>query len=870
MFHTAFTRRVPTGNLSQRSVACFCSVLIRRCPIRRGAVFTRRCPTRCLASKEYRWLIPGIKCGSCANTVERVTAGVQKFDRIDVNPVLKQLTVVADDQSFNEAKVVEALAKAGYPPQPLQKVKVFRLTSQQIKCSACVSKIEKALLKDVHVDTVSVNPLSKEIRISAFFNGVDEKRLLFEIQKSLRNVGFETSVVEEEKIQEGEIDSAWKKQKELSEIALTAVLTAPLLVCADLDPMLQAVLGTSAVFVGGRENFQNAFRAGIKFNANMDTLIAVGVGTSVIHGLFSLLMGQQEMLYFEPAALITSIVRFGRHVEARGIDETRKLVSTMLSKMKPPLQARVIFDRNLNDFMEVPVTKLVAGDVVLVKTGEEFPCDGVLRKGTAWVDESMITGEPLPVAKYSSESGSSVHAASRVIAGTVLVEASESVFVEATEVGDKTFVSSLKRKLEQLSNSRTSLQRIVDQIAGYVVPAVLMTSFSCFLVWNWIFQDFEVAKQSALAVLVGSCPCALGLATPTAILVGISVASKNGIAFQTAQSLERAGSVKILVFDKTGTLTFGKPKLTQVSNVSGRGEVSEVFIALAKQSSHVLDYALVTSFADKTTSSTDIHLENVVQVPGYGIKCSFTVESDKSTHTAALGSMKFMRQEGCDFDESLLNDDTKDGSAVSFGAVDSQVVVGYRFEDTLRTESKDMIHMFKNDLGVDCYIASGDNSQSVRKVASLLDIPSGQAIGDLLPEDKARIIQDIRTTHTAKDSNLMIGFVGDGVNDLLSLRSADVGFGFGSNNASSAAAVEASDVAILGQDLKKVHQAYLISRAVRTTIFQNLAAAFAYNAVTIPLAISGSLPPSIAASMMALSSISVVGNALRLKWTLKF
>jgi Cu+-exporting ATPase len=708
-------------------------------------------------------------------------------------------------------------------------------------CAACAARIEKTLNKLPGV-AASVNFATETARV-----GFDPSQATTEaLLAAVARAGY-GATVRRDPAQDRARDDA-RKATELRvlsrEFVIAAVLTAPLL--AQMVPMIlggahdviprwvQLVLATPVQLWIGRRFYVGAWHALRGGGANMDVLVALGTTMAYAWSVaVTVLNLHDQHVYFEAAAAVITLVLLGKLLEVRAKAGASAAMQGML-KLAPRV-AHVIRD---GATVELPVADIVVGDRFVVRAGESVPVDGVVRDGASSVDESMLTGEALPVAK---------HDADVVYAGTVNQDGL--LTCEATKVGKDTLLAGIVRLVAEAQGSKAPIQRLADQVSGVFVPIVVVIAVVTFAATWWIAGGVAQALVHAVAVLVIACPCALGLATPTAIMVGTGRGAQAGILIRNASALEHAGRLTALIVDKTGTLTEGRPEVTDVVAFgdASRTDVLQAAASLEQGSTHPLALAIVA--AAKRESVAPQAIRDFVSTPGRGVAARIGSDAEATS----LGALGFVAQYG--FDPPTADVLTLEAQGKSIvGIVRGRRTLGViALADAIRPTSRDAVRRLR-EIGVEVTMLTGDNAASAQAVATAVGIARFES--GVLPADKAEAVRELVA------SGRVTGMVGDGVNDAPALAAADVSFAIG---AGADIAVEAADVTLIRNDLGAVVDAILLSRATLRKIRQNLFFAFAYNVLGIPLAAVGMLNPVIAGAAMALSSVSVVTNALLLR-----
>jgi len=711
------------------------------------------------------------------------------------------------------------------------KANVIKLPIEGMTCASCVRRVENALKAVPGVASAEVNLATETAAVSvpAGFNAES-------LVEAVRGAGYEARLqaIPQEEKQRKEDRSWWP-------VAAAAILTIPLVIPmvggvfgADwmLPGWLQFVLATPVQFVLGARFYKAGWKAVLARSGNMDLLVALG--TSAAYGLsVYLLFKHQHHLYFEASAAVITLVLLGKWLEARAKRQTTEAIRA-LQALRPET-ARV---RTPQGDVDVAIETVKTGDVVVVRPGERIPVDGRILEGATHADESMLTGESLPVAKNEGD---------RVTGGSVNAEGLIVIGVDA--VGTQTVLARIIEMVESAQAKKAPIQRLVDQVSAVFVPVVLVLALITVLVWGLVIGNWEAGILNAVAVLVIACPCALGLATPTAIMAGTGIAARHGILIKDAEALETAHAITAVAFDKTGTLTAGKPVLTKfsTSSTSSKEEALRQAAALQAGSEHPLAKALAAA-----VPGSSLKARNVQAVAGRG------VEGIVEGRRLAIGSGRWMQELGVDT-QPLAAEAARlqgDGNTVSWFAdlTDKpQLLAVMGFGDEPRPEAAQAIRELKAR-NVRTILLTGDNRQAGESVARKLGLDEVRA--EVLPGEKAKVIEAL---HQAGGR---IAMVGDGVNDAPALAAADLGIAMGSGTD---VAMHAAGVTLMRSDPRLVGAAIDISRRTYAKIRQNLFWAFVYNVVGIPLAAFGFLSPVVAGAAMALSSVSVVTNALLLK-----
>ncbi len=716
-------------------------------------------------------------------------------------------------------------------------------------CASCVRVLEKAIGKVDGVKEVSVNLATEKAAVS-FSKKVEDQ----EIKNAVQKVGYGLEEVNEdaEKVE---------KQKQLSDLRnkLTLSLVLGFLIFYGSFPglmkfspvllqnfLVQLLLSLPVQFWAGLSFYKAAIPAFKNRTANMDTLVAVGTSVAFSYSVFVTLfpqipksIGIEPMPYFDVSTIIIGLILLGRYFEARAKSNTSEAIKKLMGLS--PKTARVI--RN-GEELDLPISEVIVGDEIRVRPGEKIPVDGTILEGESSIDEAMITGESIPVDKLKGD----------VVIGATMNK-SGSFTYKATKVGSETMLSQIIKLVQEAQGSKAPIQRIADLISSYFVPVVIMLSVLTFVIWYDFgpVPSFLFALLNMVAVLIIACPCAMGLATPTAIMVGTGKGAENGILIKDAQSLELAHKINAIVFDKTGTLTNGKPEVTDILG-EDKNKILMLAASLEKGSEHSLATAIIQK-AEKDKVKL-IKVEKFQSVVGHGIQGVIAGEK------VVLGNKRFMKKENIDISslEKDIDQLEESGKTVMILAVDGKEVGAISVADTLKDSAKEGVSLLKK-IGIEVFMITGDNEKTANAIAKSIGIQN--VLAEVLPSQKEEEVRKIQA------KGKIVAMVGDGINDAPALAAADIGIAMGTGTD---VAIEAADITLLNKDLKSVSQSINLSKKTMRTIRLNLFWAFGYNIVLIPVAMGLLYPffhlflnPIFASLAMALSSISVVTNSLTLK-----
>jgi P-type Cu+ transporter len=710
-------------------------------------------------------------------------------------------------------------------------------------CAACAARIETTLNRLPGV-AAAVNFATESARVDYDGTRTGVEALVAAVTRAGYGARVRRDEAAERALDASRRDATWRALRR--ELALAAALTAPFLVQMAamfvnagnahdelLPRWLQLLLATPVQFVVGRRFYVGAWNALRGGGANMDVLIVLGTSIAWLWSAVVTVLGLDQHVYFEASAAIVTLVLLGKALEARARARTSAAIEALLR-----LQPTVAHLERDGRELDVPLERVVVGDRFVVRAGEAIPVDGVVTEGASSVDESMLTGESRAVAKAAGAS---------VFAGTVNLDGF--LRAEATGVGSATLLAGIVRLVGEAQGSKAPIQRLADRVSGIFVPVVVAVAVLTFVATAWIGGDAIAGVVNAVAVLVIACPCALGLATPTAIIVGTGRGAQLGVLIRNAVALENAGRLTTLVVDKTGTITEGAPAVTNVhatGNVSAR-DVLAVAAALEQHALHPLAQAIVARAAQDGIALPAVAA--FTALPGQGALGSI----GDVRRPALVGSLAFLESRGVAIDAGRAGALLASGESVVGVAQDGALIGIVTLADRVRPTSAAAVARL-TDAGIDVVMLSGDSAATVDSIARETGIAKHE--GGMSPRAKAERIRALQA------QGHVVGMVGDGVNDAPALAAADVSFAIG---AGSAVAIEAADITVIRSDPGAVADAILLSRATRRKIRQNLFFAFAYNVLGIPLAALGFLNPVIAGAAMAMSSVSVVGNALLLR-----
>ncbi|HEY4600495.1 MAG TPA: heavy metal translocating P-type ATPase [Cerasibacillus sp.] len=780
--------------------------------------------------------VSGMTCAACSSRVEKVLNKMTGVEA-EVNLTTEKANIHYDPESVSVDDITAKIEHLGYGVQ----VEKAEFDVYGMTCAACSSRIEKVLNKQQGVQKASVN-LANETAVVEYYPGVIERESVID---TIHRLGYEAS----ERVAEGAKQS--HQEKEITamkrKLLVSTLLSIPLLLTMLdhllgitipnllLNPWFQFALATPIQFIIGFQFYNGAYRSLRSGSANMDVLVALGTSAAYFYSLYEAIktIGNPTYtphLYFETSAILITLILLGKYLEKNAKSRTTDAISKLLHLQAK--EARVLRD---GEEVMVHIDKVKEGDYLLVKPGEKIPVDGIVVKGRTSVDESMLTGESIPVEKDLE---------STVIGATL--NKSGAIEMKATKVGKDTALASIVKAVEDAQGSKAPIQRMADVISGYFVPIVVLIAIITFTVWITLVTpgDVEPALVSAIAVLVIACPCALGLATPTSIMVGTGKGAENGILFKGGEHLERTHKINTIILDKTGTLTKGKPEVT---DYTGDKDVLQLVASAERSSEHPLAEAIVAYATEELIDLLEV--EEFSAIPGHGI------EAKVSNQHVHVGTRRLMTKIGIDVShlEADIQALESAGKTTMLIAINREYHGMIAVADTLKETAREAVEQLKAD-GINVLMLTGDNKRTAEAIAKQAGID--HVMAEVLPEEKAEKVKEIQ------QQGKVVAMVGDGINDAPALATADIGIAIGTGTE---VAIEAADVTILGGELLLIPKAIHLSHATIRNIKQNLFWALAYNSAGIPIAAFGLLAPWIAGAAMAFSSVSVVTNSLRLK-----
>lgn len=796
--------------------------------------------------KEAVLPITGMTCASCAVRIEKGLKKVEGVEEANVNFALERTSIKYNPSVVRIEDFKKKINDLGYEVVE-EKVDLAIIG---MTCAACATRIEKGLNKIEGVTNATVNLALESATVAYNPSQTETKEMIEKIEK----LGYQASEKGEQKE-----DVADLKAKEIEtqqgKFFFSLILSIPLLWAMVshfsftsfiylpdmfMNPWVQLALATPVQFIVGKQFYVGAYKALRNKSANMDVLVALGTSAAYFYSLYLSIVSigsEAHMieLYYETSAVLITLIILGKLFEVRAKGRSSEAIKKLMG-----LQAKTatVFRNGVEQ--EVVLEDVVVGDILYVKPGEKVPVDGEIIEGRSALDESMLTGESVPVDKTVGDS---------VIGATL--NKNGFLKVKATKVGRDTALSQIIKVVEEAQGSKAPIQRLADQISGIFVPIVVAIAFLTFFVWFiWITPgDFAEALEKLIAVLVIACPCALGLATPTSIMAGSGRAAEIGVLFKGGEHLEMTHRLTTILLDKTGTVTNGAPILTDVLVEKHVNE--EEFLQLVgtaeKQSEHPLAEAIVTGIKEKNIELSDV--EEFEAIPGYGIKAKV------NNQTILAGTRKLMKKYNINIKQALptMENLEESGKTAMLIAINNQYAGLVAVADTIKPTSKEAVKRLK-EMGLEVVMITGDNERTAKAIATEAGIDS--VVAEVLPEGKAEEVKKLQ-----KEGRI-VAMVGDGINDAPALAIADIGMAIGTGTD---VAMEAADITLIRGDLNSIADAIFMSKKTIRNIKQNLFWAFAYNSLGIPIAALGFLAPWLAGAAMAFSSVSVVLNALRLQ-----
>ncbi|KOF11304.1 ATPase P [Planococcus glaciei] len=794
--------------------------------------------------KEANFQITGMTCAACATRIEKGISKMEGVEQANVNLALEKSSIQYDPSKLNEGDFEKKIEALGYGV--VKQKAEFDITG--MTCAACATRIEKGLNKLQGVGTANVNLALEKATIEFNPSEVTAADIIAKVEK----LGYGAHQQQEEQEHVDYREKAIQDQKRkfifsailslpllwtmLGHFSLTSFLYVPEIL---MNPWFQMLLATPVQFIIGKQFYVGAYKALRNGSANMDVLVVMGTSAAYFYSVYQAIVHagspHAAHLYFETSAVLITLIILGKLFEAKAKGRSSEAIKKLMG-----LQAKTATVIRNGIEQELPLEEVVIGDAILVKPGEKIPVDGEVVEGATAVDESMLTGESLPVDK----------AAGDPLYGST-INSNGFIRMKATKVGRDTALAQIIKVVEDAQGTKAPIQRMADRISGIFVPIVVGIAVLTFLVWYLLVDpgNFTPALEVLIAVLVIACPCALGLATPTSIMAGSGRAAEMGVLFKGGEHLEQTQSIDTVVVDKTGTVTHGKPELTDVLLSEGQDEARFLSLigAAEKQSEHPLAQAIVQGIQAKGIELGDVQYFEAV--PGYGIQATVSGQG------VLVGTRKLMQQYGIDtsFVLSEMERLESDGKTAMLAAVNGEYAGLVAVADTIKDTSRAAIARLQK-MGIHVIMMTGDNERTAQAIGKEVGVDA--VIAEVLPKGKAEQVKKLQL------EGKKVAMVGDGINDAPALATADIGMAIGTGTD---VAMEAADITLIRGDLNSIAEAILMSRKTMRNIKQNLFWAFAYNTVGIPIAAIGLLAPWVAGAAMAFSSVSVVLNSLRLQ-----
>ena len=796
--------------------------------------------------QEIRIPLMGVDSEHCALIVDKGIGKLKSVDnhRVELN---NKLAIITANNQETIPEIVKTIRDLGYGVTTVKNT----FPVLQMTCASCAVNVESMLRSQTGVVEASVNYANASVTVEYIPNLIQAE----DLKKAVQSIGYDLLIADHTsnedtvaEIQQAHFDTLKRKTYWALGLSVPIVVIGMFFMDIPFANEMMWALSTPVLFWLGRDFYVNAWKQAKHHTANMDTLVALSTGVAYIFSVFNTLFphfwqakGLHAHVYFEAATVIIGFILLGKLLEEKAKGNTSSAIKKLMGLQ--PKTVTIVHEGGHQ--MQISIEKVEIGNTVLVKPGEKIAVDGNIVFGSSYVDESMLSGEPLPVLK-------NVH--DKVFAGTINQKGSFQF--KADKVGSETMLAQIIKMVQDAQGSKAPVQKMVDKIAGIFVPIVIGIAIIAFVVWN-IFGGENAFTQGLLAlvtVLIIACPCALGLATPTAIMVGVGKGAENGILIKDAESLEMANKVNVVILDKTGTITEGKPVVTQEFWTEESPFFKQVLFSMEKQSEHPLAEAVVAHLNNQDT----LILSHFESMTGKGVKADF----DGVTYY--IGNKKLMQDQAISIAHPITeraNEWHQQALTVIWFANTKKVIAILAIADKIKSTSEKAIQDLHH-AGIDVYMLTGDNAMTAKAVAEAVGIKHYKA--EVLPEQKAAYVQELQA------QGKIVAMVGDGINDSTALAQADVSIAMGKG---SDIAMDVAKMTIISSDLTKLSDAIFLSKATVRTIKQNLFWAFIYNLIGIPIAagilypINGFLlNPMIAGGAMALSSVSVVANSLRLKY----
>lgn len=795
--------------------------------------------------KETSMQISGMTCAACATRIEKGLNRMEGVEEATVNLALEKSVIKYDSEKLSTHDFEKKIQDLGY--DVVKEKREFTITG--MTCAACATRIEKGLNKLDGVSMANVNLALENATVEYDPSEASPLDIIQQVEK----LGYGAIIKEDNS---DSVDFRQKEiQKQKNNFIFSVILSFPLLWAMVshfsftsfiympdflMNPWVQMAFATPVQFIIGKQFYVGAYKALKNKSANMDVLVAMGTSAAYFYSVYQAIISSGShhntaQLYFETSSILITLILLGKLFEAKAKGRSSEAIKKLMG-----LQAKTALVLRNGEEREIPLEEVIVGDTVLVKPGEKIPVDGEVIEGNSAVDESMLTGESIPVDKTNGDP---------VIGSTL--NKNGFLKMKATKIGRDTALSQIIKVVEDAQGSKAPIQRLADQISGVFVPIVVGIALLTFLVWMiWVNPgEFTPAFEAMIAVLVIACPCALGLATPTSIMAGSGRAAEFGILFKGGEHLETTHHIDTVILDKTGTVTNGTPVLTDVLIENGMEE--EQFLSLIgaaeKQSEHPLAQSIVQGIQERRIALAAV--EEFEAIPGYGVRA---VVDQK---VLFVGTRKLMKQNNVDNTKALtaMVELEEQGKTAMLASIEGEYAGLIAVADTIKDTSLTAIKRLKA-MDIQVIMITGDNQRTANAIGHQVGID--QVIAEVLPEGKAEEVKKLQA------AGKRVAMVGDGINDAPALALADIGMAIGTGTD---VAMEAADITLIREDLNSIADAILMSRKTMRNIKQNLFWAFAYNVIGIPIAAIGLLAPWLAGAAMAFSSVSVVLNALRLQ-----
>lgn len=800
-------------------------------------------------SKQIILPIKGMTCANCVATIERNLKKMDGVEQTAVNLSSERATVGYDQGKASINDLVERVRRAGYDVAMADAEFII----QRLADVTDASKIEKSLMLVDGITEVLMNPTSGKLIVKYIPTLVSQ----LDIRNLIKKTGFE-AVVLGDVAEDAEAKAREEEIRKQGKLLITGIIfSLPLFLLSmsrdfgliphsigmqDWFNWILLALATPVQFIVGAQYYEGAYKSIRNGSANMDVLVALGTSVAYFYSLlivFGLFNGH---VYLEIGAVIITLVRLGKFLESRAKGLTSEAIKKLLN-LKPKTANQLVDGKEV----EVPVDEINVGNILIVRPGEKIPVDGVVTDGATAVDESMLTGESLPVQKKIGDA----------VIGSTLNKMGM-IKMEATRVGKETALAQIVKLVEEAQGSKAPIQKLADQVSAIFVPIVILIAAATFIFWYFISPNIPAlgsedyltrALINMVAVLVIACPCAMGMATPTAVMVGTGKGAENGILFRSADALERAGKISSVIMDKTGTITKGQPEVKTIIHLDSKmteDEFLRIAASVERGSEHPLGEALIAEAGNRSIEL--IEPEKFTAVAGKGVRA--TIEGGE----ILVGSPRFMQESGISI--SLIENDLKkieeNAETAILVATETNLLGAIGIADSIKGNSQIAIQEL-NKIGLHTIMLTGDNQRTAKVIGDQVGV--NEVIAEVLPGDKAKVVKDLQT------EGKVVAMVGDGVNDAPALAQADVGLAIGTGTD---VAVASAPVTLMSGDLTGVVKTIKLSKKTLRTIKQNLFWAFIYNVILIPVAASGGLNPMLAGGAMAFSSVFVVTNSLRL------